>query len=363
MDEKDISDVRKEIDTLDEQLLELLNKRAELAIQAGRLKESDDRPYYTPEREVEIHRRLQEISDGPLTPSQIRAVFREIISAARSLEKTLDIAYWGPSGTFTHIAAMKGFGTSSNYLSQPSIADVFRAVENRQADYGVVPVENSLAGVVPQTLDMFPQTNVRICAEIYVPIAHHLLSFASSLIDIERVYAGPQPLGQCGNWLRTNLAHAEIVEVVPTSLAAQKAKEDPKAAAIASNLAAKELGMPMLAQHLEDDPHNRTRFLVVGYNEPAPTGNDKTSLMFNLRNRPGELYRALGAFDKNGVNLSMIESRPAQRATFEYIFYADCEGHHTQANLAAAIQGLKALTLECVVLGSYPVAPDADPYE
>ncbi len=363
MDEKDISSVRLEIDSLDEKLLELLNRRAELAIEAGRMKETDEKPYYTPEREVEIHRRLQDKSPGPLKPSQIRAVFREIISAARSLEKSLDIAYWGPAGTFTHMAAMKGFGSSSTYESKPSITDVFRAVENRQADYGVVPVENSLAGVVPQTLDMFPQTNVRICAEIFIPIAHHLLSLAPDLASVQRVYVGPQPLGQCGNWLRNHLAHAEVVEVVPTSLAAQKAKDDPSGAAIASNLAAKELNMPMIAQHLEDDPHNRTRFLVVGYNEPAPTGNDKTSLMFNLRNRPGELYRALGAFDTNGVNLSMIESRPAQRATFEYIFYADCDGHHTQPNLAAAIQGLKALTLECVVLGSYPKAPDADPYE
>lgn len=363
MDEADICELRKRIDALDEKILELINQRAELAIQAGRLKESDDRPYYTPEREVQIYRRLQEISDGPLSPSQIRAVFREIISAARSLEKPLGIAYWGPSGTFTHMAAMKGFGMSANYSSQPSIADVFRAVENRQADYGVVPVENSLAGVVPQTLDMFPRTNVRICAEIYIPIAHHLLSLAPDLASIERVYAGPQPLSQCGNWLRTHLSHAEIVEVVPTSLAAQKAKDDPNSAAIASSLAAKELAMPVLFEHLEDDPHNRTRFLVVGYNEPAPTGNDKTSLMFNLRNRPGELYRALGAFDKNGVNLSMIESRPAQRATFEYIFYVDCEGHHSEPNVASSIQGLKALTLECVLLGSYPVAPDADPVE
>ena len=221
----------------------------------------------------------------------------------------------------------------------------------------MVPVENSTAGVVPETLDMFPQTNVRICAETYVPIHHHLVSVAVSLGEVARVYAGPQPAAQCRRWLRANLPNAQILETIPTAKAAEKALTDPHGGAIANRLAAETVGIPILQEHLEDNPHNRTRFLVVGYNEPAKTGKDKTSVMFNLRNRPGELYHAVGAFQSEGVNLRMIESRPAQRATFEYIFYCDCDGHRTDEPLQRAIESLKGQALETTVLGSYPMAP------
>jgi len=346
--------IRKDIDSVDLQLIELLNRRAELAQEVGQVKGVDKKPYFTPERERQIFERLEQENRGPLNKRQLTGIFREIISAARAAEKPLDVAYWGPQGTFTHVAAISTFGTSTNFDPQDSISEVFRAVEHGKSDYGVVPVENSIAGVVPETLDMFPQTNVKICAELYVPIQHHLLTQAESLDQIQRVYAGPQPAQQCRRWLKANLPKAEIIEATPTARAAELALADATGAAIANRLASETIGIPILVENIQDFAGNRTRFLVVGYNEPAKTGNDKTSLMFNLRNRPGELYRALGAFDREGVNLMMIESRPAQRATFEYIFYCDCSGHRTDEALQRAIETLKGYALETVILGSYP---------
>lgn len=349
-----LDEIRQDIDAIDRQLVQLLNSRASLAQEVGRVKGRDQRPYFTPERERQIYQRLEAENPGPLQSRQLVGIFREIISAARAAEKPLVSAYWGPPGTFTHVAAIQTFGTSTTFEPQDSISDVFRAVEHGKVDYGVVPVENSVAGIVPETLDMFPQTNVKICAELYVPIQHHLMTTASSLEEIETVYAGPQPSQQCKNWLKANLPKAKIVETVPTAKAAERALEDPTGAAIGNRLGSETVGIPILVENLQDSPGNRTRFLVIGYNEPAKTGNDKTSLMFNLKNRPGELYRALGAFDTEGVNLMMIESRPAQRATFEYIFYCDCSGHRSDASLQKAIETLKGYALETVILGSYP---------
>lgn len=353
---KALAQIRDEIDSIDRDLVALLSRRAQCAIRVGEVKGRDQKPFFTPERERDIFESLDRLNPGPLSSRQLVSIYREIISAARAAEKPLVAAYWGPPGTFTHLAALKTFGGSSTHSPQDSIQDVFLAVEHGQADYGVVPVENSVAGVVPETLDMFPQTNVKICAETYVAIHHHLVSTCESLDGVKRVFAGPQPAQQCRRWLRANLPQAEIVEVVPTAKAAEQALGEPASAAICNALGAQTVGIPVLVDHIEDNPHNRTRFLVVGYNEPVKTGKDKTSLMFNLRNRPGELVRALSAFDQKGVNLMMIESRPAQRATFEYIFYCDCSGHRIDANLQAAIEDLRTATLETTILGSYPTA-------
>ncbi|HEY0866865.1 MAG TPA: prephenate dehydratase [Fimbriimonas sp.] len=352
--------IRVDIDQVDDQLIQILNRRVELAQEVGRVKGRDGRPFFTPERERAIYEKLQRTNPGPLRQQQLEAIFREIISAARAAEKPLVVAYWGPPGTFTNLAAIKTFGMSTDFVAEDSIQDVFQAVEHGQADYGVVPVENSVAGIVPETLDMFPQTNVKICAEQYIAIHHHLLSVSPSLDEIERIYAGPQPASQCRRWLRANLPNAEIVEVVPTAKAAERALQDPGSAAIANRLGAETVGIPILVEHIEDNPHNRTRFIIIGYNEPIKTGNDKTSLMFNLRNRPGELVKALRAFEEQNVNLMMIESRPAQRATFEYIFYCDCSGHRTDERLMKAVETLKGYALETTVLGSYPYRDPLD---
>lgn len=346
--------IRTEIDAIDTQMVGLLNRRVKLAQEIGRLKGADGKPYFTPERERQVFEALEAINPGPLKSVQLRGIFREIISAARAAEKPLTIAYWGPSGTFSHAAALQTFGTASVFEPAESITDVFQAVEHGSADYGVVPVENSSAGIVPETLDNFPLTNVKICAECYLPIRHHLVSMAPDLASVQRVYAGVQPWQQCRNWIRTHLPHAEIVDAAPTSRAAEMALADPAGAAIIGKLGADGIGIPFLAENIHDLANNRTRFLVIGYNEPAKTGRDKTSLLFNLRNKPGELYHPLGAFDTHGVNLVMIESRPAPRSAFEYIFYVDCAGHRLDKNLIAALEDLRVRALETVVLGSYP---------
>lgn len=353
---KDIDELRKEIDRIDGELLKLLNDRAAMAKQIGDSKGKSKKPFFTPEREQAIYKRLQKDNVGPLLRSQVQAIFREVISAARSLEKPLVVAYWGPPGTFTHMASLERFGNSTELLEIESVQEVFQAVEHAKADYGVVPIENSVAGIVPETMDMFPQTNVKICAEIYVNIRHNLCSNVKDLAAIKRVYAGPQPAAQCRRWLRMQLPNAETIPAIPTAKAAEMAAEDKEGAAIANYLGAELIGLPILYEGIQDNPNNRTRFLVVGYNEPQPTGRDKTSIVFNLRNRPGELYRALGVFDRFGVNLTMIESRPAQRGTFEYLFYVDTIGHQKDTNISRAIEMLESHALEQTVLGSYPEA-------
>lgn len=358
MADRTLPEIRVDIDAIDAQLVELLNRRAALAQEIGRVKGSEQKPFFTPERERQIFEKLAEVNPGPLQARQLQGIFREIISAARAAEKPLTASFWGPEGTFSHLAALKTFGTSSNLQAQDSIQDVFLTVERGHADYGVVPVENSVAGIVPETLDMFPQTNVKICAEMYLPVHHHLVSTAKCLVEIERIYAGPQPEQQCRKWLKSNVGAAEIVPVVPTAKAAEAALQDTKGAAICNRMGAELVGIPILAEHIEDNPHNRTRFLIIGYNEPARTGRDKTSLMFNLRNKPGELYRALGALDEEGINLLVIESRPAARASFEYLFFIDVGGHWTDEPLKRAIEALRRCALEITVLGSYPSASE-----
>lgn len=351
-----LDQIRADIDALDAELVRLLSRRAELAQEVGRVKGTDGRPFFTPERERAIYQRLAEINPGPLTREQLQAVFREIISAARAAEQPLRVAFWGPEGTFSHRAALQTFGASVALVPAESITDAVLAVERGEADYAVAPIENSVGGVIPETLDLFAETRVRVCAETFVPITHHLVSLAGDLSQVKRVFAGPQPSAQCRKWLRTNLKDAELIEVAPTAVAVAKAKEDPAAAAIANDLAAELLGVPILAERIQDHHDNRTRFLVLGFNEPARTGQDKTTLLFNLRNRPGELYRALGAFVEHGVNLLMIESRPSPRGDFEYLFFADAEGHRLDDHLKTALEALRQMSLESVVLGSYPAA-------
>lgn len=349
-----IDDLRLSIDGLDAEILRLLSERTTCAQRIGDLKGRQEQPYFNPERERDVLERLGGLNQGPLSDKQVVAIFREVMSAARAAERTLRIAFWGPAGTFTNRAALQTFGASAEYYAVDTIADVFEAVQNSRADYGVVPVENSTAGVVPETLDMFPVSNVKICAETHVDIHHHLVSVAPSLESVKRVYAGPQPAAQCRKWLKANLPWAEVIDMAPTAKAAHRAKSEPDSAAIANSLAAELVEIPMLVEHIEDNANNRTRFLVLGYNEPRRTGRDKSSLMFTLKNTPGELYRALGAFERAGVNLMMIESRPAQRSTFEYIFYTDCAGHHTDDALIAALAEVKSMALDLQILGSYP---------
>lgn len=351
---EELDDLRRQIDEIDSRLIQLLDDRAKLAQAIGELKGQSGQPFFIPEREHAIYKKLALAHTTALTPRHLAAIFREIISAARDSERPLTVAYWGPPGSFSEMAAAKTFGNSARMQECRSITDVFYAVERTQCDYGVAPVENSTAGVVPETLDMFPQTNVKICAETILAVHHFLAGGAKALADVKRVYAGPQPANQCRKWLQANLPNAELIEVTPTSASAQRAVDDPEGAAIVNQLAIERYKLNLIAEHIEDSASNATRFVVLGQNEPVRTGQDKTSLMFNLKNRPGELYEVLGAFVRHNVNLLMIESRPAQRSSFEYIFYVDCAGHRTDEHVASAVEEIKQRALETVVLGSYP---------
>lgn len=347
---------RKEIDRIDEQVIELLNRRAQIAQQIGQSKSHTRSHYFTPEREHIVYKRLLSLNNGPLEPAAIRAIYKEIISACISLEKPLTIAFLGPEGTFSHLASIARFGNSANFAPTESIADVFVQVERSSADYGIVPVENSWAGVVPETLDTFMNSNLRVVSEIYQPITHNLLTRCESLDKVKRLYSHFQPLAQCRLWLTNHLPQVEKIEASSTSRAAELAAQDPESAAIATWLAAERNDMPLLCDHIEDNPSNRTRFLVLGYNEPEPTGKDKTSLMFSLHNKPGQLAHALNAFEKYDVNLTMIESRPAKTEAWHYLFYIDVQGHTKDAYVTKAINLLKEHSLFVRILGSYPEA-------
>jgi chorismate mutase/prephenate dehydratase len=351
-----LDSIRNEIDVIDRELVKLLNRRASLAIEVGKLKGRDGKPFFTPERERQVFEGLGTINEGPLQSQQLVSIFREIVSAARAAEKPLRIAYWGPAGSFTHLAAERTFGKSSDYEAREDIPDVFQAIERGHCDYGAVPVENSLAGFVPETVDQFPLTNVRICAEAYLPVHHHLLSLAPNLASVKTIYSGPQPTRQCKRWLAANLPGVQIAEVMPTSRAAQLALEDPATAAIGNSYTAELLELPILAEHIEDNRQNQTRFLIIGYNEPLRTGRDKTTMMFNLRNKPGELYKALAVYANRGIDLMRIETRPTQRTPFEQVFYLDCRCHKTDAIFMEALEDLRSQALDINVLGSYPIA-------
>jgi len=352
----DLHDLRKEIDRLDQQVLELLTKRAEIALEIGKHKQRAKKSFFTPEREHQVLNRLTSANKGPLPNTALRAIYREIISASRSLEKPLTVAYWGPPATNTHMASIQKFGSSCSFMPMDTIPDVFSEVERERADYGVVPIENSTEGVINHTLDTFLASKLKICSEVYLPITHNLLSQASSLSEIKRVYSIPTATAQCRNWLRANLPDVEILDVSTTARGAQLCAEEPASAAIATSLAAEIYGLKLLAEHIEDNPQNRTRFLVVGYNEPAPSGRDKTSVMFSVPHKAGSLFRAMSAFEKYDINLTMIESRPTKLTPWEYVFFIDCQGHIKDQSVQKALAALKEYTLFVTVLGSYPEA-------
>ena len=351
-----LEELRQQIDSVDARLVALLNERAELSQQVGRQKaDSSSARYFAPERERDQFLRLAVLHGGGALPKDaLFAIFREIISASIALQKPMTVAYWGPPGTFTEMAALQRFGSSTLYRDCPTIPDVFGEVERGRADYGVVPVENSTEGVVNYTLDMFHETSLKVCAEIFVTIVQNLLTHAPALSDIQRLYTGPQPLAQCRRWLDTHLPGVEVIEVMPTSRAAERAAQDPQGAAIAPKRAAEVYGLPLLFDSIEDSPHNRTRFLVIGRNEPPPTGRDKTSALFAVKNEPGSLGRALRAFEAHGVNLTMIASRPAKNAAWEYVQFADFQGHEHDAPVKLALDALRTHSIYVNVLGSYP---------
>ena len=348
--------LRSEIDQIDGQLVELLNQRARVASDVGRLKAGHDRDFHVPSREREVHERVARLNQGPLPSEALRGIFREIMSACLALESPVKVAFLGPLATFTHIAAMQQFGLSAQLVPQKSIPAVFEEVEKGRALYGVVPVENSTEGMVSHTLDMFVDSDLKITAEVLLEVSHDLLSRTGRTEDVRKVYSHPQALAQCRHWLEENLPNVPLVDVASTALAAQIVSEDLSAAAIASGSAAEHYGLKVVRSRIEDQVNNFTRFIMVSRKLAEPSGNDKTSILFSVKDEPGILYRMLEPFARRGVNLSKIESRPVKTKAWEYIFFLDMAGHVSEAPVGEAIEELQSFCLFLKILGSYPKA-------
>ncbi len=350
----EIGKLRREIDALDDELLQLLNRRAAAARRIGELK--DGGSAYRPERESEILRRVAGAGAGPLSAERAAAVFREIISACRALEATIRVAYLGPEGTFSEMALRKQFGQSVAGDACSSIDEVYRAVESGGAQFAVVPVENSAEGTVGRTLDLLLATPLRICAEVVLRVHQNVLRNRKGLKGVKRVYSHAQSLAQCQGWLAHHLPAAERVPVSSNAEAARLAKKEAAACAVGPELAAVRYGLEVIASSIEDDPNNRTRFLVLGNVVPEATGRDATSLVMSAPNRPGAVHALLTPFAEHGVSMSRLESRPMRVGQWEYYFFVDLEGHRSDPPVAAALAELGKLAPFLKILGSYPVA-------
>ena len=350
-----IPEHRKAIDRLDAQIVRLLNERTKHVLAIGEIKLKAGEEIYAPHREGAVLRRVNRLNRGPMTADQLRAIYREIMSSALALEKTLTIAYLGPEATFTHQAAILRFGASLRYASQKTIADVFTEVSKKRADYGVVPVENTTEGVVTHTLDMFVDSDLKIVAQIVLPVQHCLLCNGPRA-QIKKLFTHPQSLAQCRGWVQTNLPRVEIIETSSNARSAEFAAKEKSAAAIAGALAAEKYNVEILEQDIQDNAANATRFLVLGRQCSPPTGSDRTSLMVSITDKVGALYSALAAFRRYRINMTKIESRPSKRKAWEYFFFIDCDGHMEDRRVAKAIALLGEHCNFVKVLGSYPNA-------
>ncbi|MFT5140335.1 MAG: chorismate mutase/prephenate dehydratase [Lysobacterales bacterium] len=356
--EVDLDNVRVRIDALDERIQALISERAELAFEVGQSKGKLPHAvdYYRPEREAQVLRAVLERNNGPLSDSEMLRLFREIMSACLARQEPLKVAYLGPEGTFTQQAVYRHFGHSVQALGHPSLDTVFEQVQGAEADFGVVPIENSTQGIVSHTLDMFMDSDLKICGEVEMRIHHNLLTSSESLAGIERVYAHQQSLSQCQAWLRRNLPQIEVVPVASNAEAARRVRNAPEAAAIASRSAAEIYDVPMLFTRIEDNPDNSTRFLVIGRALFSPSGSDKTTLFLAGKEGPGLLHNLLEPLARRNLNMTRIESRPSRARKWEYVFFVDVEGHVDEDELASALQELTRISDQTRVLGSYPRA-------
>jgi chorismate mutase/prephenate dehydratase len=354
----DLEKIRQEIDGLDENIQELISERARLAFRVrdskGQHKDAVD--YYRPEREAQVLRSVLERNEGPLSDTEMVRLFREIMSACLAQQEPLKIAYLGPEGTFTQQAVHLHFGHSVHALSHPGIDIVFDQVQAGEADFGVVPVENSTQGIVSHTLDMFLLSDLKICGEIELRVHQNLLTHANNLNQIERIYSHEQSLSQCKGWIRAHLPGVELIAVSSNGEAARRVRNAPEAAAIAGRSAAEVYGLPILFAGIEDRPDNTTRFLVIGRRIFSPSGHDKTSLLLSGHEGPGLLHSLLEPLHNHGVNMTRIESRPSSLGKWQYVFFVDIEGHAEDAPVAAAIEELNRISKLSKVLGSYPRA-------
>ena len=356
--ERRLGELRAAIDAVDDELLVLLNRRAGLTIEVGDFKrDSDpDGAFYRPEREAQILRRLEAANPGPLPNDQLLRLMREVISTCLSLEKVLGIAYLGPQGTYTHAALLKHFGAAVEAVAQDGIAEVFREVESGACDYGVVPLENSIGGSVNLTLDCLAASSASVCAEIVLPIHHQLLARGGGLETVECVYAHEQALGQCRNWLVRHLPAAELVPVASNAAAARRAASESGAAAIAGRQAAEHYELEVLVRNIEDEPHNTTRFAVLGRTSPGASGKDRTMVMFSTPNEAGSLHRMLSELAERGISMSRIESRPLPSGVWDYRFFVDLLGHADDPQVSEALEAMQVRAAAFKILGSFPRA-------
>ena len=347
--------LRAAIDRVDDVILESLNERARLARAIGTLKVGQA---YRPEREAQVLARIKEKNPGPLADETAALLFREIMSACLALERPITVAYLGPKGTFSERAALKHFGLAAEAMPASSIDEVFRAVESAAAEFGVIPVETSTEGAVGRSLDLMPQSALKVCGEVVVRIHHHLMAKVApkNFADIRRVFSHGQSLAQCHEWLNTNLPHVERVAVSSNAEAARRASEEAGSTAVAGEMAAEHYGLAILASNIEDEPNNTTRFLILGDYEPKPSGHDKTSMVLSARNRAGAVYEMLTPFATRGVSMTKFESRPSRVALWEYLFFVDIEGQRHDATVAAALEEVMKIAGYLKVLGSYPIA-------
>ncbi len=353
-----LADLREKIDSVDREILDRLNRRAELVDEVGRLKSGGERsPIYVASRERDIVGSLIGSNPGPFPNPGIVHVFREIISATRSLEKMVSVSYLGPEGTFSHLAAIRQFGTQVDLQPSQDLSEVFLRTERGETHFGVVPVENSTEGAVTECFDNLVESEVTICGELMLEISQNLLRLGGGIEGIERVASMWQPLAQCRGWLRRCLPGVEIIETTSTAQAAQLAAKDSKLAAIGSEIAADAYGLELVESGIEDLRGNTTRFLVIGRETPEASGNDLTSVVFTARkNQSGALHRLLESFARHDVNLTSIQSRPVKSKPWEYLFFVDMEGHLEDERVARALEEAARLAHSHKILGSYPRA-------
>lgn len=347
-----------EVDALDASIVRHLNQRVTHAGEIGRIKHASGADYYDPTREAQVMAKVCALNPGPVKNATLRSVYREVISGSIALEKQLVIAYLGPEATFTQQAAIRNFGVSLDYRAMKTIPDVFMEVELGRADYGVVPIENSTEGAVFHSMDMFVESNLHICSQVYLPVEHCLIS-QSPLAEIKEVHSKDQALGQCREWLRENLPQAELVDVVSTAEAARTAQEKAGVAAVASALSAQRYGVPIQERGIQDRDDNVTRFLVIGQTRARPLGEgrDKTSLILSLKDEPGALEKTLRPFGRRGINLSKIESRPSRKKAWDYLFFIDFIGHYEEPLVQEALAELESHCSFVKWIGSYPNLP------
>jgi chorismate mutase/prephenate dehydratase len=356
MSDEKLKPLREQIDAIDAQLIDLLNRRARIAQEVGHVKAETNAPVFRPEREAMVLRRVADRNPGPLATGDMQMIFREVMSICRALERRVTVAYLGPAGTFSEQAVYQQFGHAVESLPCVSIDEVFRATEAGTADFGVVPVENSSEGAVNRTLDLLLQTTLAISGEVSIDVHQNLMSKNGDMHGVTRICAHSQALAQCQAWLNQHYPNIERHAVASNAEAARMAGEDTSVAAVAGQIAAEKYDLQVISAHIQDDPHNRTRFAIVGRLITTPSGQDQTSLVLAVPNKAGAVYNLLAPLATHGVSMTRFESRPARMGTWEYYFYVDIEGHAQDGKVASALVELKQNAAFFKILGSYPLS-------